>query len=221
MEKISFEKRNPKEKKAKVLLKEGKTPAVVYNSKTESTPIMIDSSIAKKILKEATSATILDAQLDGKDMKVIVKDIDMNPVTDEIRHISFFEIDETKEMVFSIPFNIVGISPAVKNNLGVLVQVMPSLEVKCKVKDLVPHIEVDVSSLGHPGQTITVSNLQIPENISFVNDEIKNATVVTITEMQEEEVVQTAPEEETTAEGETAEAETPAEGTQEEAKKEE
>jgi len=75
--------------------------------------------------------------------------------------------------------------------------------------------------LEHPGQTITVSNLQIPENISFVNDEIKNATVVTITEMQEEEVVQTAPEEETTAEGETAEAETPAEGTQEEAKKEE
>jgi len=134
MEKISFEKRNPKEKKAKVLLKEGKTPAVVYNSKTESTPIMIDSSIAKKILKEATSATILDAQLDGKDMKVIVKDIDMNPVTDEIRHISFFEIDETKEMVFSIPFNIVGISPAVKNNLGVLVQVMPSLEVNAKLK---------------------------------------------------------------------------------------
>ena len=152
---------------------------------------------------------------------MIVKDIDTKPVTDEIRHISFFEIDETREMVFSIPFNIVGISPAVKNNLGVLVQVMPSLEVKCKVKDLIPHIEVDVSSLEHPGQTITVSDLHIPENISFVNDDIKNATAVTITEMQEEEIVETTPEEEVATEGEATEAQAPAEGVQEEAKKEE
>lgn len=221
MEKILFEKRDPKAKKAKVLLKEGKTPAVVYNSKTESTPIMIDSSIAKKILKEATSAIIIDAQLGEKNMKVVVKEIDTNPVTDEIRHVSFFEIDETKDMVFSIPFNIIGISPAVKNNLGVLVQVMPSLEVKCKVKDLIPHIDIDVSSLEHPGQTITVSDLHIPENISFVNDDIKNATVVTITEMQQEEIVETAPEEEVTTEGETTEGQTPTEGVQEEAKKEE
>ncbi|MGI5897884.1 MAG: 50S ribosomal protein L25 [Candidatus Dojkabacteria bacterium] len=195
MEKIIFEKRDPKTKNTKTILAEGKTPAVVYNSKTESTNIMIDSSVAKKILAEATSTTILDAELDGKVMKAIVKEIDLNPITDEIRHIAFFEIDESKEMVFSIPFNIIGIAPAVKNNLGVLVEVMQSIEVRCKVKDLVPYIEVDISSLEHPGQSIAISDLNIPEGISFLNEDLKNATIVTITEMQEEEKIETPTEE--------------------------
>ncbi len=220
MEKVTFEKRDPKAKKTKVLLAEGKTPAVVYNSKTESTNIMIDSSLAKRILNEATSTTILDAELGEKKIKVVVKEIDLNPITEEIRHIAFFEIDESKEMVFSIPFNIIGVSPAVKNNLGVLVEVMPSIEVRCKVKDLIPYIEVDIASLEHPGQTIAVSDLNIPEGISFVNEDMKNATVVTITEMQEEEKIVTPTEEAVEGEEEAQEGEATEEAAQEETKEE-
>ncbi len=206
MENILFEKRDTKSSKNKKLLKEGKTPAVVYNAKTESENITIDSSVAQKLLKEATSTSIFNAQLDGKEMKVIVKEVDQNPLTEEIRHISFFEIDETKDMVFTIPFNIVGVSPAVKNNLGVLVEVMSSINVKCKLKDLVPYFEIDVSSLDHPGQSISVDDLQIPEGITFVNDDVRNATIVTITELQQEEVIRTPEAEEGAEEEESAEA---------------
>ncbi len=206
MENILFEKRDTKSSKNKKLLKEGKTPAVVYNAKTESESITIDSSVAQKLLKEATSTSIFNAQLDGKEMKVIVKEVDQNPLTEEIRHISFFEIDETKDMVFTIPFNIVGVSPAVKNNLGVLVEVMSSINVKCKLKDLVPYFEIDVSSLDHPGQSISVDDLQIPEGITFVNDDVRNATIVTITELQQEEVIRTPEAEEGAEEEESAEA---------------
>ncbi len=189
MEKIQLINRDLKAKKNKILLKEGLTPAVMYNAKTESTSVMINSSIAKRILREATSTTILDAEFEDRPLKVVVKEIDLNPITEEIRHISFFEIDETKDMVFSIPFQIVGISPAVKNNLGVLVEVMNAIEVRCKVKDLIPFIQVDISKLEHPGQTIAVSELDIPNTISFINDDIKNSTIVTITEMQKEEEI--------------------------------
>ena len=206
MENILFEKRDTKSSKSKNLLKEGKTPAVVYNSKTESESISIDSSTAKKLLKEATSTSIFNAQLDGKEMKVIVKEVDQNPLTEEIRHIAFFEIDETKDMVFTIPFNIIGVSPAVKNNLGVLVEVMPSINVKCKLKDLIPYFEIDVSSLDHPGQSISVDDLQIPEGITFVNDDVRNATIVTITELQQEDVAKTTETEEDAGKEESAEA---------------
>lgn len=203
MENILFEKRDSKGSKCKDLLKEGKTPAVVYNAKTESESISLDSSIAKRILKEATSTSIFNAEFDGKKMKVIVKEVDKNPITDEIRHISFFEIDETKDMVFTIPFNIVGVSPAVKNNLGVLIEVMSSINVKCKLKDLVPYFEVDVSSLDHPGQSISVEDLHLPEGITFINEDVKNATIVTITELQKEDTpVVTAGEASTEEEGE-------------------
>lgn len=210
MEKVKFLERDLNGKKNKILLKDGFVPAVVYNAKTESKNIMLDTSTAKQILKNATSTTILDTELDGKSFKVVVKEIDINPITEELRHISFFEIDESKDMVFSIPFEIIGISPAVKNNLGVLVEVMDSIEVRCKVNDLIPSIKVDISGLEHPGQSISIDELEIPKNISLINEELKNATVVTITEMQEE-IVSTPTESETT----TTETSTEAEGSTE------
>jgi len=210
MEKVKFLERDLNGKKNKILLKDGFVPAVVYNAKTESKNIMLDTSTAKQILKNATSTTILDTELDGKSFKVVVKEIDINPVTEELRHISFFEIDESKDMVFSIPFEIIGISPAVKNNLGVLVEVMDSIEVRCKLNDLIPSIKVDISGLEHPGQSISIDELEIPKDISLINEELKNATVVTITEMQEE-IVSTPTESETT----TAEASTETEGSTE------
>ena len=210
MEKVKFLERDLNGKKNKILLKDGFVPAVVYNAKTESKNIMLDTSTAKQILKNATSTTILDTELDGKSFKVVVKENDINPITEELRHISFFEIDESKDMVFSIPFEIIGISPAVKNNLGVLVEVMDSIEVRCKVNDLIPSIKVDISGLEHPGQSISIDELEIPKDISLINEELKNATVVTITEMQEE-IVSTPTESETT----TAEASTETEGSTE------
>jgi len=220
METIKLLERDINGKKNNVLLSEGFVPAVVYNAKTESKNIMLDLTTAKKIGREATSTTILNADLEGKSLKVIVKEIDVNPVTDELRHIAFFEIDESKDMVFSIPFEIVGISPAVKNNLGVLIEVMDSLDVRCKVNDLIPSIKVDISKLEHPGQSIAVEDLDIPEGISLINEEAKHSTIVTITELQKEIVETAAPTEEGEEEGETAteEGEASAEETQEEEK---
>ena len=197
MEKLVFEKREVLGKKNKQLIAEGYVPAVVYNSKGDSANIKLTNSIANQIAREVTSTTILDAELEKKQIKVVVKEIDLNPLTGIIRHISFFEIDESKEMVFTIPFKIIGIAPAVKNNLGILVEVLPSIDVRCKLADLVSLIEVDISKLEHPGQSISVNEVNIPENVEIVNEELENATIVTITEIQEEEVFET-----TEAEGE-------------------
>lgn len=210
METITLEKRELLGKKSRNLLKEGFIPAVVYNDKGDSISVKIQSPIAKQIAKIATSTTILDIQLDGKTSKVLVKDIDVNPVTDDVRHISFFEIDETKAMVFDIPFEIVGISPAVKNNLGTLVKVLSSIEVRCSLASLKPSIVIDISKLEHPGQMINIDDVELPEGMSLINKDMEQATIVTITELQQEEVA-TAPAEgaeETTGEATTEEATT-------------
>lgn len=206
MEQIKVLERDTTAKKNKTLRSEGFVPAVVYNTKTESTSIMIDSKLAIKVAKESTSTTIWEIDLEGKNFKVLVKEIDYNPVTDEIRHISFFEIDETKDMVFTIPFEIIGIAPAVKNNLGVLIQVLDDIDVRCKVNELIPSIQVDISGLVHPGQSLGVDDLKIPETISIINEDLKHATVVTITELQKEDTkVNTETTEGEVAEGATEE----------------
>ncbi len=189
MEKITLEKREELGRQNKKLIAEGYVPSVVYNSKGDSTNVKLSLSSASKIVREATSTTILDTDLDGKALKVVVKEIDTNALTDEIRHIAFFEIDKEKEMVFTIPFEITGISPAVKNNLGVLVDVLSSIDVKCKLDSLVPFIEIDVSKLEHPGQSIAVNDLNFPDGISLVNNDQATATIVTVTDLQKEEEI--------------------------------
>lgn len=206
MEEIIFEKREVVGKKNKKLFDEGYIPAVVYNSKGDSTNIKITRSFASKIMSEVTSATVLDAKYDGKDMKVIVKEIDINPFTERIRHIAFFEIDEKQEMTFTIPFKIVGVAPAVKNNLGILVEVLSSIDVRGKLSDLIPFIEIDVTKLEHPGQSISLDELDLPKSLELVNEDLADTTVVTITELQEEMVIEEPEaEEEEEVEGEEGE----------------
>lgn len=188
---IEFIKREKLGKPSKQLIGQGFVPAVVYNAKTESFSVSVANKVAEVLLKTATSTTIIDAKLDGKDMKVILKGVERNPLTGVVRHITFFQIDETKPMLFNIPFNIIGISPAVKNNLGILVKALPSLEVRCKLADLVSQIDIDVTGLEHPGQSINVNDIKLPEGMTLPNDEQSHHAIVTITQLQkaEEEVV--------------------------------
>lgn len=187
METLEFQKREKLGNNAKQLLNEGLVPAVVYNAKTESFNVALPTKVLDAILKTATSTTILDSNVNGTKMKVILKNVERNPLTGIVRHASFFQIDETRPMLFSIPFNIIGISPAVKNNLGILVKALPSLEVKCTLANLVPQIDIDVTGLDHPGQTISVSDIKLPEGMTLPNDEQSHSAIVTITQLQKAE----------------------------------
>ena len=207
MEKISLQKRDVIGKKVKKLLKQGTLPGVVYNSKGESQNIQLSVSDGAKLLNVATLTTIIDANLEGKNQKVIIKDVDKNPRTDEIRHISFFEIDEKQSMVFEVPFELTGISPAVKNNLGVLVQILSVLEVKCKSADLPSSIQIDISKLEFPGQSISVEDITLPKGLVLINEDIVSSPIVTITQLQKQEVIEEEKPEEEGEEGEEIEGE--------------
>lgn len=211
MEKIVLNKRELVGSKVKHLLKSGIASGVMYNAKGDSYNVQVTAKEANWLARNATSTTILDAEYDGKMNKVVVKDVDYNPVTDEVRHISFFQIDENKEMIFTIPFNLTGVSPAVKNNLGILVKALPSIDVKCKLGDLVSEIQIDISMLEHPGQSINVSDIRLPKGMTLPNEEQMHNAIVTITQLQKLEEVTTTPAEGATAEGDAAAAENTAE----------
>lgn len=201
MEKIKLQKRNVVGKRIKALREENIIPAVIYNSKGESQNVSIEKGIAVQLYKTATPTTVLDMELGTKEYKAIVKDFDINPRTDQILHVAFFEVDPKVDMDFSIPFNLIGISPAVKNNIGILVQVLDSIRVRCKLDDLIPYIEIDVTGLEHPGQTITVEDIKLPDGIELVHEEDHDATIATITQLQKIEVIEDVDEEEEDEEG--------------------
>jgi large subunit ribosomal protein L25 len=196
METLKLQKRDLVGKKVKRLREENLIPAVVYNSKKESTNVSIDASDADWLFRNTTSTTILETELGKEKYKTLVKGFDINPVTEDIQHVSLFQIDESAPMLFSIPFNFIGVSPAVKNNLGVLVKVMDSIEVRCKLADLQSAIDIDLTTLKDIGDTVNMLDIELPKGMEIINKELENATIVTITEAQKIEEVVTTTEEE-------------------------
>lgn len=201
MEKLVLQKREITGKKSKNLKNEGFVPGVMYNSKTESQNIKLSASDASWLYRNTTSTSILDTELDAKSYKTLVKEFDVNPVTGDIIHVSLFEIDEKAPMVFTIPFTIVGVSPAVKNNLGILVRALDSIDVRCTLENLTSDIVIDISKLEHPGQNIIVSDIELPEGMTLMNKDIEGAAIVTITELQKAERVENTEEGEEGEEG--------------------
>jgi hypothetical protein len=108
-------------------------------------------------------------------------------------------------MDFTVPFTLQGVSPAVKNNIGILVQVTDSVTVRCKVENLIPEIEIDVTILEHPGQTISMSDIELPEGLELVHEEDSGMPIATITQLQKIEVIEEEPEDEEGEEGEEGE----------------
>ncbi len=197
MENVVLEKRELTGKKCKKLIRDGFVPCAIYNIKGKTKLCQLKKGTAEKLLRGVTSSTMLDLEYEKKKLKALVKDIDTNPRTDAIRHISFFELDEDTALTFEIPFVLEGEAPAVKNNIGVLIQTTNYIMVKCKSQDLIPQIEVDISSLAEIGDSILVSDIKIPPELEILNEEeVLSYTIATITELQKEIEIEEPEEEE-------------------------
>lgn len=202
MQKIKLEKRELTGKKARRLLLDGEVPAVLFNRNGESFNTKVEKGDLERLMTEATTSTIVDINYDGREVRALIKDTDFDPIRGNIRHISFFEIDPDVDMTFEIPIGLSGISPAVKNNLGVLVTPTKTVEVRGKVKDMVDSIIIDITWMANPGDTVTLGELKLPEGLTLPNQDHLDRAIVTIAQLQklvEAEVEETEDEEDAEA----------------------
>jgi len=170
---------------------EGNMPAVFYGQKIESTPVIVNQSEFKKILKEAGESSVVTLDMDGKGTDVLIHDVALNPVTDEPIHSDFLVIDKDKKVTVKIPLEFVGESNAVKMLGGTLVKVIHELEIEALPKDLPQSISVDLSALGNLDSHISVGDLKLPEGV-----ESKSSVeeIVASVSVQKEEVEEEKPE---------------------------
>lgn len=188
MIKLNVENRN-KAVKNIVLRKEGKMPAVFYGKKEKTTPITISRAEFKKVWKEAGESSVIKLAGDNIEAEALIYDIDLDPVTDEPRHVDFYVFEKGKKIEISVPINFVGISPAVKDMGGTLVKVMHEIEIEALPKDLPHNIDADISFLVNFESQILAKDIKLPQGVVLITKLEEVVASVYETKEELEEVV--------------------------------
>ena len=140
---------------------EGKIPAVVYGGK-ETAAVSVDPKTLLRILHSDSGLnTLIALKLEGEgDTRVLVRDYQVDPVTQKPLHVDFYRIAMDKVLRVTVPVQIKGEAKGVKAQGGILDFVHREIEVECLPSDIPEHIDIDVSEL-LMNQGIRVRDLQV------------------------------------------------------------
>ena len=181
----------------------GRIPAVVYGHGEETRKLSVDAHELERLFARIhVENTLITLDVDGGDtpVKALVKEIQTNPVRNQVLHVDFYMIHAGEKLNVQIPIRLTGAAPGVKAG-GILQHALDELEVRCLPDAIPERIEVDISSL-EIGDSIHVSDLTVPEGVEVEVDADRTVCSVVPPTVTAEEG-----EEEEEAEEETAEPE--------------
>lgn len=167
-------------------------PGVFYGKGVESLPVQVDYQVFRKAFIKGGYSQIMDLNVDGgKKFKVLVHDVQFNPITGAITHVDFKNVNLKEEITTEVPVEITGVSLAVKDLGGILTTVKHELMVKCLPMDLPHSIVVDVSTLVDFQSAIHVKDIVVPKGVTITDDE--DDVVITVSAPRAEEEAAAAP----------------------------
>jgi large subunit ribosomal protein L25 len=170
----------------------GLIPAVVYGAGQPSVAITVDPRVITRILhSDAGHNSIFDLSIaDGESGKAMIVDWQNEPIKGTLLHIDFKRIAMNVKMKVSVPVHLTGTATGVKNQGGILGQVLHELEIECLPSDIPSHIDVDISNLELNG-VIHLSDMPHNNKYKFLLAD-EHAVVAHITAPKEEAVVEDA-----------------------------
>ncbi len=148
----------------------GRTPGVVYGP--EFAPRMVtfrEQDLVRALNTPAQRNVFLrlksgDPDLEG--IRVIVKDLQVDPVKRRFIHADFYKLDPSRTIYATLPVHVEGTAIGVKLG-GILQIVRREVRVACKPDDLPDAIVVDVTEL-KPGESVHVGDLKPPEGVRIL-----------------------------------------------------
>lgn len=149
------------------LRNEGIMPIALL-TKTEGTKlIQANRAEIKEIVDSISGLTIFDVDGHGNKVQVILKEVQRDPATRQVIHVTLQEITDSDVIKANIPVRIEGTPEAVTKRMATLMVPMTEISVKGKVSELPDEIVVDVTKMGQ-NDRIIVSSLTGYDSIEFL-----------------------------------------------------
>jgi large subunit ribosomal protein L25 len=171
-------------KKVKALRREGLIPGVVYGPVVDGTvSVSVNSREFNKFFMTNGHSTIFTIKWDGGSQPVLIREVQRDPVRQDILHIDFFAPNMTVTLRQNVAVQLIH---AADVQGGMLQQALNEIEVEALPANLPSEIQVDVSHLTEIGNTIHVSEIPVIENVTFVTDETSVIASIVAEAVQEE-----------------------------------
>jgi len=172
---IKIEKRDVTGKQVAKLRRQGILPGVVYGHKVDSYPIQMETHATTLLMKKITPTTLVTLDLDGKQTKVIVRDRSYDVVSGALLHLDFLAVSMTEKLRANVAVELVGTAPVLEEVPNTLINhVVNELEIEALPNDMLERIQVDISSIASPDDSITVGDLKLGDKITILtpHDEV-------------------------------------------------
>lgn len=148
-------------KKVKKLRKSGQLPGHVYGNIDNVEHVSVNGHDFIKVFKQAGETGLVDLAV-GKDTirPVLIKEVDIDPVNDQILHVGFYQVNLKEKVTVPVPIVLIGEGPeSVKMGESVVLQTLNEVSVEALPADLIENIEVNIEALKEIGDAITVADL--------------------------------------------------------------
>lgn len=174
---------NVGKKDAKAMRVQGLIPCVVYGGK-EQFHIAVDEKQFKDLIY-TPEVNYADITIGEYKTKAIIKDAQFHPLSDQLIHVDFLEINEDKPIFVLIPVKVTGNSPGVIRG-GKLVKRYRNIKAKGLYNNIPDYLTVDISKLDI-GDSICVKDVVLdkftlvenPANIIVSVDATRNVEAAT------------------------------------------
>ena len=138
---------------ARRLRVKGHIPAVLYggalvDGKPQATPIAVDPKTLMGILRgESGVNTLIGLKVGTEDVKVLMREYQVDPLTRRLLHVDFYRIAMDKLLIVKVPITVKGEAKGIKQQGGLLDIVHREIEVECLPANIPEAIELDVTEL--------------------------------------------------------------------------
>ncbi len=157
-------------KQVGAMRRSGTIPAVLYGRHLDKPlTLQIDEKNLKVVVAKAGRNRLIKLTVDtGAPRLVLTREVQRNSLSGRIVHVDFQEVAMNEKITTDVPLVLVGTSPAVTRGEGLLIHGINTVSLRMLPADLIPHVEVDVTSLENLNQSLFVKDLKLGDKIEVM-----------------------------------------------------
>ncbi len=172
---------------AKKMRREKLVPGIVYSKGDETKHVQVDQIDFIKVFRIVGTSSLMELEVDGEILPVIVKTVQRDPVKGDVIHIDFQKLDMKQKIKITVPVHLLH-RDSIKIQPSVLMQMLDTIDIECLPGDIPESVGIDVSGMDFE-TPLYVKDLDImkEENVEVLSD--PESIICTLNEptMEEEE----------------------------------